>query len=181
MRLPAPQRADATASTGLFSAWMAVSFCCLVQGLPLVAEALTYSAQALSCLRSDGATKSFPVSGNSLFNRAAFLLRIVDANVSGMRRTPINEATARDSAILRHSLAAVQGWEEKSNQAKAYSPQDGPPPERSAHVTSHNGGSQGANERCCRPSNSNDVSLRAKKRKTPEKKNPKSPKLTTTS
>jgi hypothetical protein len=76
---------------------------------------LTYSTHALSRLRSDGATNRFPVPNASLFILAAFLLRIADASVSGIRRTDINVATGSDNAILGGKQVSNSPEERKTN------------------------------------------------------------------
>jgi hypothetical protein len=102
-------------STGLFSASSQFSLPSdkALSEYPLVV--LTYSTHALSRLRSDGATNRFPVPTASLFILTAFLLRIADASVSGIRRTDIKVATGSESAILGGKTSQQQPHKGKPN------------------------------------------------------------------
>jgi len=103
---------------------------------------LTYVANILSLLRSDGATNRFPLPACSLFSLAAFLLKITDARVSGIRRTPTRADTGSESEILVEITSQSKSWRQKKalvRNSGGYSPEDRPPSQRRAHITGNDG------------------------------------------
>lgn len=95
---------------------------------------LTYVTHVLSRLRSDGATYRLPQLGFFLVNLAAFLFRIVDARVSGIKSTAIRVDTGRDNEILGST-----SQQRSVDKREGNLPEDGSPTQARTQIARHDG------------------------------------------